>query len=106
LRLLLQVLLLLQLLLLILPPFRMTNVVDDETVLSTLVGENGEFDALVQRCFRTGALNTTWGVAKHGTIDEFLNFFKDPTNPEVEYQLRMWINYYQLKHKIRAKQRW
>ena len=51
------------------------TVVNDDTDLTTLVGDNDKFRKLVQAKFRSEYGNLTWKGAKVWTMEEFLRLF-------------------------------
>ena len=71
-------------------------IITDETDLTTLVGPNSKYQALVTNCFADEEDgNLTWQEAKVLTVDEFLNQFG--TNPRRTLKLRQWIEFYELQ---------
>jgi len=73
----------------------MTNTVDDDTDLTTLVGENGRFKMLVESKFHTEVGNVTWEVAKAFSKEEFLDNYGS-NNPGVRNMLVAWVAHYAL----------
>jgi hypothetical protein len=59
------------------------EVVNDETVLSTLTGVNGEYRLLVGEKFRTKYGNVTWKAARLMTKDQFLKLYSAGETPAV-----------------------
>ena len=78
----------------------MANSVDDETDLSTLVGDNGEFQRLVEAKFRTEFGNVTWQEAKVYTVDKFLDEYAAGSSG-VRIKLMAWIAHYDLKERFK-----
>lgn len=73
----------------------MANNVDDDTDLTTLVGENGRFKMLVESKFQSEVGNLTWGEAQVFTKDEFLEEYGSG-NPVIRNKLLAWIVCYSL----------
>ena len=73
----------------------MANSVDDETDLTTLVGENDKYRALIEAKFQSEYGNVTWGAAQLMTKDEFLDNYGSG-NPAVRNLLMAWITHYAL----------
>ena len=78
------------------------NDVDDETDLTTLVGDGNEYGALVDGCFRGPYGNLKWKQAKLLTYSEFLNEYAgDNTNAKLF--LMSWIEFYGLKDRFKQE---
>jgi len=70
--------------------------VNDETDLTTLVGDNGKFRALVEAKFRSEFGNITWGDARVWTKDEFLDEYGSNSAP-ARNLLKKWMAQYGLE---------
>ena len=79
----------------------MADGINDETDLTTLVGDNDEYRRLVQAKFKTEYGNVTWGAARLTTKDEFLDEYSVNTGG-VKSLLRQWIVNYGLEDGFRA----
>eukprot|EP00980_Cylindrotheca_fusiformis_P017675 scaffold5540_cov96-Cylindrotheca_fusiformis.AAC.3 len=79
-------------------------VVNDETDLSTLIGENGKFRKLVEAKFKSEFGNLTWRAARLSTMEEFLDRYSSNA-PAVWDILRDWIAHYRLEGGFKAPER-
>lgn len=77
--------------------------VSDGTDLTTLVGDNDRYRALVQAKFQSEFGNVTWGGARLSTKDEFLEEYGSK-NAAVRSLLREWISHYGLEHGFKQRE--
>eukprot|EP00980_Cylindrotheca_fusiformis_P017470 scaffold5466_cov90-Cylindrotheca_fusiformis.AAC.2 len=80
------------------------TVLDDETDLSMLIGDNEKYRKLVEAKFRSEFGNLTWRAARLSTMEEFLNEYES-NNAVVRSLLREWIDHYGLKDGFKAPER-
>ena len=77
--------------------------VEDDTVLSTLTGEEGNFKNLVEQLFGKLGLDLTWTMVKTFTLQEFLDKFA--ANPTTRSALDAWAKYYNLGGRFKPPKR-
>jgi len=75
--------------------------VNDETDLTTLVGDNGKFRALVRAKFSSNFGKLTWGDVRVWTKDEFLDEFGSD-DAAVKTLLKKWMEHYELEARFKA----